>query len=168
MRLTQIIRRGFVCFEMNTCDEPPEDPEYDRAKHVRSVKKAAVAEICGLFDGGGQVHNQAKLFRDLWNREKRATTAVGSGIAIPHVRTMQARGLILGFSRSTPGLSFDAPDNEPVHLFLSIIGPRHEETAYLKIYREIAKLFQYPAAHRMLMEAADEWEVMRVLDGHLE
>jgi mannitol/fructose-specific phosphotransferase system IIA component (Ntr-type) len=168
MRLSQIMRGGFFCFEMSTRDEPPEDPDYDRARHVRSVKREAVAEICALFDGGGQVLNQAKLFKDLWNREKRATTAMGSGIAIPHVRTMQARSLVLGFSRSDSGLSFDAPDGRPVQLFFSIIGPRHEEAAYLRIYREIALIFSYPNAYRMLMEASSEWEVLRVLDGHLD
>lgn len=168
MRLSQIIRGGFVCFEMSTRDEPPEDPDYDRDKYVRSVKRNAITEICGLFDGGGQVLNQTKLFKDLWNREKRATTAMGSGIAIPHVRTMQARSLVLGFSRSGAGLPFDAPDGQPVHLFFSIIGPRHEEAAYLKIYREIALIFRYPAAHQMLMEASSEWEVLRVLDGHVD
>jgi len=168
MRLSQIIRSGFVCFEMATRDDPPEEPDYDRAKYVRSVKRTAVSEICDLFDNGGQVLNRAKLFKDLWNREKRATTALGSGIAIPHVRTMQARSLMLGFSRSLRGLSFDSPDGQPVHLFFSIIGPRHEEAAYLKVYREIALIFRYPAAHQMLMEASNEWEVLRVLDGHVE
>ena len=168
MRLSQIIRRGFVCFDMSTRDEPPEDPDYDRARYVRSVKREAVGEICDLFDSGGQVLNRTKLFNDLWNREKRATTALGSGIAIPHVRTMQARGLVLGFSRSADGLSFDAPDSQPVHLFFSIIGPRHEEATYLKIYREIAQIFRYPGAHQMLMDASSEWEVLRVLDGHID
>lgn len=168
MRLSQIIRGGFVCFDMSTRDDPPEDPDYDRAKYVRSVKREAMTEICELFDGGGQVLNRTKLFKDLWNREKRATTALGSGIAIPHVRTMQARGLAMGFSRSEGGLPFDAPDGQPVHLFLSIISPRHEEAAYLKIYRQIAQLFTYSNAHQMLMEASNEWEVLRVLDGHVD
>lgn len=168
MRLSQIIRGGFVCFDMSTRDNPPEDPDYNRAKYVRSVKQEAVTEICDLFEGGGQVLNRTKLFKDLWNREKRATTALGSGIAIPHVRTMQARGLVLGFSRSTAGLPFDAPDHQPVHLFLSIIGPRHEEAAYLKIYRQIAQIFSYPDTHQKLMEASSEWEVLRVLDGHVD
>lgn len=168
MRLSQIIRGGFVCFEMTTRDEPPEDEDYDRAKHVRSVKRSAVAEICDLFEGGGQVLNRSKLFTDIWNREKRATTAIGSGIAIPHVRTMQARSVVLGFSRSESGLSFDAPDEEPVRLFFSVIGPRHEEAAYLRIYREIARMFRYDGARRMLLEATEEWQVLRVLDGHVD
>ena len=99
---------------------------------------------------------------------KRATTALGSAIAIPHVRTMQSRGLVMGFSRSTDGLPFGAPDDQPAHLFFSIIGPRHEEAAYLKIYREIAQIFRYPNAHQALMEASNEWEVIRVLEGHVE
>jgi len=168
MRLSQIIRNGFVCFELATRDEPPEEEDYDRAKHVRSVKRRTVAELCDLFESGGQVLNRNKLFKDLWNREKRATTAIGSGIAIPHVRTMQARDVVLGFARSDSGLSFDAPDDEPVHLFFSIIGPRHEEAAYLRIYRDIAQLFRYDGARSMLMEATEEWQVLRVLDGHID
>jgi mannitol/fructose-specific phosphotransferase system IIA component (Ntr-type) len=66
------------------------------------------------------------------------------------------------------GLSFDAPDGQPVHLFFSIIGPRHEEAAYLRIYREIAQILQDPTTHRMLMETSSEWEVLRVLEGHVE
>jgi mannitol/fructose-specific phosphotransferase system IIA component (Ntr-type) len=81
---------------------------------------------------------------------------------------MQTRDLVMGFSRSAEGLSFDAPDGQPVHLFFSIIGPRHEEAAYLRIYREIAQIFRYPAVHQLLMKASKEWEVLRVLEGHVE
>jgi hypothetical protein len=42
------------------------------------------------------------------------------------------------------------------------------EAAYLKIYREIAQIFRYPTAHQALMEASNEWEVIRVLEGHVE
>jgi mannitol/fructose-specific phosphotransferase system IIA component (Ntr-type) len=167
MRLSHIIRKGFTCFELDTQPFHSDEPEGNRERQIMAVKKRVIRELSGLFAAGGTIANQNKLFLDLWNREKRASTAVGQGIAIPHVRSLQARELSMGFARSTAGLPFSAPDGQPVHLFISIIGPREEQATYLRIYRRIAELFRYPAVHQSLMAATEEWEVLRALDGHL-
>jgi mannitol/fructose-specific phosphotransferase system IIA component (Ntr-type) len=146
--------------------EPPEEEEYDREKHVARVKEAVIQELAGLLAGTGRVGNANKLFLDLWNREKKASTAVGHAIAIPHIRTRQVKEPIMGFARSSEGYDFLAPDGEPVRIFIVIVGPSFDPDQYLKIYKAIAEMFRYDGIRERLFEAWTEGEVYRLFDGN--
>ncbi|RME85563.1 MAG: PTS sugar transporter subunit IIA, partial [Planctomycetota bacterium] len=73
------------------------------------------------------------------NREKKATTGLGEGFALPHVRTMEARDLAMALLRVPEGVDFDAIDQKPVYLFLAMVAPPYDDNLYLRIYRDIAK-----------------------------
>ncbi|MFH1279815.1 MAG: PTS sugar transporter subunit IIA [Candidatus Eisenbacteria bacterium] len=165
MRLSPYLQRGFIRFELEARVDPPEEEEYDRAKHVQGVKEAVIGELAGLLAATGNVGNASKLFKDLWNREKKASTAVGHGIAIPHFRTQQVKETILGFARSHEGYEFDAPDGGKVHFFIVVAGSAFEPEQYLKIYRGVAEMFRYDGIRERLFETWTEGEVYRLFDG---
>ncbi|MFH1681982.1 MAG: PTS sugar transporter subunit IIA [Candidatus Eisenbacteria bacterium] len=166
MRLSPHLQKGFIRFELETRVDPPEEEEHDREKHVSRVKQEVIQELAGLLAGTGLVGNPNKLFLDLWNREKKASTAVGHGIAIPHIRSRHAKDVILGFARSSEGYDFDAPDGEKVHFFIVIVGPAYDPGAYLKIYKAVSQMFRYDGIRERLFEAWTEGEVYRLFDGH--
>src|SRR5262245_33989401 len=109
MRMIQLLRKGFVCLELDFPEVEPLEDEQHRKRWVREQKEAVIRELVRLLDRTGRVNNKSALFHDLWNREKRQGTAIGMGIAIPHVRTLQVRQPLLGFARSSDGVAFDAP-----------------------------------------------------------
>ncbi|MBD3160863.1 MAG: hypothetical protein GF346_01785, partial [Candidatus Eisenbacteria bacterium] len=84
-------------------------------------------------------------------------------IAIPHVRTIEARELIFAFTRSTPGLEFDTLDGEPAHLFFAIVAPPYDDTLYLKIYKQMATAFQTTDLRDAFFEANEPGEVIRAM-----
>jgi PTS system fructose-specific IIC component len=145
-------------------EEIPED--WSRKRFVWSVKEPILREICDLFATTGKVGNGKKLMIDLVNREKKASTAIGGGIAIPHVRTMQAKGFLLCFARSKEGVDFDATDGMPVHLFFGVCAPPYDDKLYLEVYRSIAQVFGTAETKRALMEARDAHEVIRILGAY--
>lgn len=167
MRLSPYLQRGFIRFEMETRVDPPEEEEYDREKYVGRVKEAVIGELAELLAGTGNVGNASKLFRDLWNREKKATTAVGHGIAIPHIRTQQVKDVILGFARSHEGYEFGAPDGGKVHFFIVVAGSAFDPAQYLKIYRSVAEMFTFDGVRERLFESWSEGEIYRLFDGNL-
>ncbi|MBN1441527.1 MAG: PTS sugar transporter subunit IIA [Planctomycetes bacterium] len=120
-------------------EELPEDFDPDDERNVSRVREEIIQEIAGLLENSGEVNNGRRLFRDLYNREKRAITAVGQGIAIPHVRTLQVKSFVMAFGRSVEGVPFGAPDGEPVHLFFAMAAPPYEDRTYLKVYKSLAK-----------------------------
>ncbi len=142
------------------------DPDKDRSRELQHLKREVVDELVELFVATGQVRNPHKFTIDLWNREKRASTAVGNGIAVPHVRSMQPRGLAMIFARSREGVEYDAPDGNPVHIFFGITAPPYDDKVFLQFYKWIAQSFlQEDWLADALLEADDEHEIIGILSG---
>lgn len=163
MRLTRFLKPAQIKLELET-KTPSEIPEgWSRERFVWSVKERVLSELTALFVSGGKIGNPTKFLVDLSNREKKAGTAIGGGIAIPHVRTMQARDFVLCFARSTEGVEFDAPDGLPVHLFFGVVAPPYDDRLYHEVYREIGTVFGDENRRQALLDAKTEHEVIRIL-----
>jgi len=79
----------------------------------------------------------------LLKREAMVSTAIGKGLAIPHIRRPEdqkiaAPRLILGISPE--GLEYDSPDGEKVHLFFLIFCS--SEVVHLRLLSRISTLFK--------------------------
>ena len=133
-------------------------------QNVERIREGVIAEITDLFQVTGEVGNPRRLFRDLYNREKRAVTAVGQGIAFPHVRTLQVKSFLMAFGRSSEGLPFDAPDGAPVHLFFAMAAPPYDDKTYLRVYRSLATLLLQPEYYEQFLTAQDPNEILRTLE----
>ena len=165
IRLTRYLKPPQVKLELDTVT-PGEIPEgWSQERFVWSVKERVLDELLALFDASGKVGNASKLRTDLVNREKKATTGIGNGIAIPHVRTMQAKEFTICFARSTPGVEFGAVDGRPVHLFFGVVAPPYDDKLYLEVYQSIGKLLGEESTRDALMSAQDEHEVIKVVSA---
>ncbi len=165
MRLTRYLRPAQVKVELETAN-PGEVPEgWPRERLVWYVKERVLEELVRLFAASGKIGNVRKFAQDLANRERKASTAIGGGLAIPHVRTMQAKDFVFCFARSTPGVEFGAADGAPVHFFFGVVAPPHDDRLYLEVYREIARAFGSEETKRGLAEARDEHELIRILSA---
>jgi len=162
------LRPGLIKLELDTVEdeELAEDPQ-GSIRYLRGIKEQVLLEIVSLFEADGNVANSRKLFADLLNRERKSSTALGHGVAVPHVRTMQAREMIVAFLMSTPGIHFDAPDDEPVHIFFAMVTPPYQDQTYLKLYRSVAKMFSSPSVPEDLMNARGEGEIRKILRRYL-
>ncbi len=163
MRLTRYIKPPQVKLELETIETPEPPAGWTRERYAWSIKEKVLEELADLFEASGKVVNRSKLLTDLTNRERKATTGIGSGVAIPHVRTMQARDFILCFARSTPGVSFESIDGQRVHLFVGVIAPPYDDKLYLEVYKELATIFQSEAARQRLMSTPDVHEVIKII-----
>jgi mannitol/fructose-specific phosphotransferase system IIA component (Ntr-type) len=169
MSFTRSLRNELVKMELDTREDAEllEDPEQS-IRYKRGLKEAVLGEICDLFEAAGAVSNRSKLLTDLVNREKKASTALGKGLAIPHVRTMQAKAFTGAVLRSPPGIWFDAPDGEKVRVFFAIVAPPYDDQEYLKIYKALGKaMTEYPEMIEKILEAESQAEVVRAIKFYL-
>ncbi len=163
MNLARLLRPELIRLEMETTTPPQTEPPLPPDRYVWKIKRAALAELAALVADGGRVGSQGKLYTDLVNREKKASTGLVRGIAIPHVRTIHAREMLFAFARSTPGLDFDCLDGEPAHLFFVIVAPPYDDQQYLKIYKQLAMAFHTTDVREAFLRAQDEGEVIRAM-----
>lgn len=161
MEISRYIDPNLIKLEMETSfteDEEPSEGVTERRRFDR--KEEILGECVKLLDCSGKICNPSKLLTDLINREKKATTGLGQGIAVPHVRTMQARDLVIGICRSQEGYDFEALDHKPVHLFIPMAAPPYDDTLYLRVFKELAGMFQYDGFYDSIMAANTPYEVI--------
>ncbi|MBI4612597.1 MAG: PTS sugar transporter subunit IIA [Planctomycetes bacterium] len=138
-------------------------PEEMTARDLSRIKEEILGRLADLLCGTGKVANRSKLFQDLVNRERKATTAVGKGIAVPHVRTMQAREFTMAVGIAPRGFPFGAPDGEPVRIFVAMVAPPYDDKLYLQVYQQLAQVFLEEGALERILEAREAGEIIRIL-----
>jgi len=85
--------------------------------------------------------NKEELFNALLSREEMMSTAIGNGIAIPHVRLFDSMSLqedIVVVAYLFEPVDWVAPDEKPVHTLFFVLAA--DETRHLQILAEIAQL----------------------------
>jgi len=159
------LRPELVNLELSGPPEPPEGVDRGSPNWLWRCKEHVINEMVELFARSGEVRNESKFRRDFIDREKKGSTAIGSGVAVPHVRSMQPRRVVVCVARSGDGVEYLAPDGEPVKLLFGITGPTYEEQIYLRAYTWIARVAQEDWVVDAVMAAETADEVIGVLRG---
>jgi mannitol/fructose-specific phosphotransferase system IIA component (Ntr-type) len=163
MNLARLLKPELVKLELETRTPPATDPATPRERWLWTVKEGVLSELADLLAAGGRVGSRNRLYTDLLNRERKSTTGLTGGIAMPHVRTMEAREMVMGFARSTAGVDFDCVDGQPAHLFFAIVAPPYDDALYLRVYRQMAAAFHGSDVREAFLHARDEGEVIRAM-----
>ena len=104
-----------------------------------------------------------EITRMLEDRERIQSTAVDSGIAIPHAKTDAVSKPTCLLVRSRRGIEFGAPDGKPVHLFFAIIAPASDMTSHLKLLARVSRLFGSWKHREALLQAEDAEEMFQAI-----
>jgi mannitol/fructose-specific phosphotransferase system IIA component (Ntr-type) len=162
MSLARYTREESISTDLRLDVEEPSPDEHPE-KALWRGKEAVLTEMARLLAASGRVGNESKLFQDLLFREKKASTGIGSGLAIPHIRTLQAKELIVAVALSREGVDFDAVDRQKVHVFVAMVTPPYEDKLYLRVLKSLGNAFSAPGVQKSLLDARSAGEVMRVL-----
>lgn len=162
MNISRYLTEDLIRMEMETVLEPPgENNSIDKWR--LNAKHKVLTELVDLLNSCARVGNPSKLLLDFFNREKQASTAIGNGIAIPHIRSIQARDFMIAVARSTDGIEFGAMDEMPVHLFFVMAAPPYDDTLYLRVFRSLAEMLQYDSFREELLTAKSAGEILRAI-----
>ena len=89
------------------------------------------AELAGLC--------QRSLFEIVMSRERLGSTAIGSGIAIPHAVHQDLTRTMGIIAVLTSPIDFDAQDRKPVDIVCLVIGPQNADSDHLKCVTSVAR-----------------------------
>lgn len=133
----------------------PELKASGRKELLRELTTAVVARFPQL--------NQDQLSAALEAREELGSTGIGDGAAIPHARISGVEQSILVLGRSSKGVTYNARDSRPVHLFLLLLTPTTSSTPYLSHLAELARFFRDPQTRSRLLQAESREEIQEIL-----
>ncbi len=108
------------------------------------------------------------LFDVLLQREKLCSTAVDSGVAIPHCKMSGLSDIIAAFGRSKDGIDFESLDGNPTHLFILLLAPENAAGSHLKLLARISNIFKSHQFRKKLIDAQNRDEIYDLIKGEDE
>ncbi|MDR0374165.1 MAG: PTS sugar transporter subunit IIA [Treponema sp.] len=108
-----------------------------------STKRDALSALADNLSLAPQVKNRQELVSEVLKREDLMSTAIGKGVAIPHVRLASVTDLVVsvGISRADI-IDFHALDDEPVRLLFMTAACYNQHTYYLQTLSFFSNLFK--------------------------
>jgi len=98
-----------------------------------SNKRDALLALAENLSASPQIKNRQELSTEILKREELMSTAIGRGMAIPHIRLSSITDLVVsvGISR-TDIIDFHPLDDEPVRLVFMIAAAHNQHAYYLQ------------------------------------
>ena len=88
-------------------------------------------------------------------REKLGSTAMGSGVAIPHARVSGIRHIVGLFARLEKSVEFEAPDGQGVDLMFTLLAPEEAGADHLRALARVSRLLRDEKMRQKLRASRD-------------
>ena len=126
-------------------------------------KKGVLEELAAALVGQRKLDDLDQVVEVLLDREKLGSTGIGDGIAIPHGKVRDLKGVVASFGRSRDGIDFESIDQKPAHLFFLLVAPENSAGVHLKALARISRLLKDPSFRQRLMEAETREDLFRII-----
>ena len=132
----------FVCFKAAI----PELQARDR--------DGAIAELVSSLDKAGKLGkgNRKDAIRAVTKRENEASTGMGRGIAVPHVKHKAVKDVVAVIGQSSTGIDFSSLDKQPVYSVILLISPVDNADKHLQAMESIFKHLQHEKFRKFLRQ----------------
>ena len=129
-----------------------------------STPEQAFGEIARRLAEAGAIRDAEGTVRRLVERERLGSTALGNGVAIPHVKLAGIAEPVVAVATFSPGVDFVAPDAAPVRVIFLALSPADSPGVHLQILARISRLLRSPGVADNLRRASTPEEIRAALE----
>jgi len=146
--------RDFVCFEATITELQASD------------RDGTIVELVSSLDQAGRLGKGKceEIIREVIEREKEASTGLGRGVAVPHVKHKAVKNVIAAIGQSGAGIDFSALDKQPVYSVILLISPADEPDKHLQAMESIFKHLQQDRFRKFLRQCRTTKQVEDLLN----
>jgi len=124
----------------------------------------ALVELANTLSSAPQVKRSDELVSEILKREELMSTAIGRGIAIPHVRLSSVTDLVMAVGVcKTPVTDFQPIDDIPVSLLFMIAAAYNQHSYYLQTLSYFSAKLKKKELRDSLLNAATTDDVYKLL-----
>lgn len=127
------------------------------------TKEEIIDELLDLLEKAGKLTDKAVAKACIMDREKKMSTGMKHGIAIPHGKTDSIKELVACIGISKNPVDFDSLDQEPSRIFIMTLSPIDRTGPHLKFLAEVSLLFKSAEKRKELLNAKTTQEVIDLL-----
>jgi len=128
-------------------------------------KEAILAEMVDLLVASGHIRDRDAVLKAVLEREKRMSTGMQNGIAIPHGKTDSVDCLVAALGIKRAGVDFGALDGQPSNIFVMTVSPDSRTGPHIQFLAEISRPLNDASVRAKLLAATSPDEVLHLLIG---
>jgi mannitol/fructose-specific phosphotransferase system IIA component (Ntr-type) len=102
------------------------------------------------------------VYQAIADRERLATTGIGSGVAMPHGRLRVNRPR-MAFAICRQGIAFDSLDGEPARILVALLTPYEHPSEQIRVLARMSRVLERPSVRARLLDAASGDDALRIL-----
>lgn len=129
-----------------------------------NTKKEIIEEMSLLFEKSGKINNLEEFRKALLARESISSTALESGIAVPHCKSSAVKEISIAFGLHEKGVDYESLDDEPSKLFFMIAAPDGTTDAHVECLAELTKYLLDDDFREELLKVKSAKEVLDLLE----
>ncbi len=137
----------------------------DRVVFINHTSKHdALVELSNVLATAPQVKDGVELTNEILKREELMSTAIGRGIAIPHVRLSSITDLVMAVGVcKKPIADFQTLDDQNVDLLFMIAAAYNQHSYYLKTISHFSAKLKDADLRQAITTSSSEMEVFELL-----
>jgi mannitol/fructose-specific phosphotransferase system IIA component (Ntr-type) len=128
-------------------------------------RNGSIEELVGKLAEGGYLGKIApeKITKAIIQREDDASTGIGKGVAVPHVKFPGIKKAIATVGNTDIGIDFSSLDKQPVYSVIVLISPEDNPDMHLQSMEQVFKLLQNDKCRKFLRQAKTSEQIKEVL-----
>jgi mannitol/fructose-specific phosphotransferase system IIA component (Ntr-type) len=117
-------------------------------------RDGVIAELVSALDKAGKLGkgNREDIIKAVIRREKEASTGLGRGVAIPHVKHPVVKDVVAAIGQSSAGIDFSALDKQPVYTVILLISPVDNPDKHLQAMENVFRHLQQEKFRKFLRQ----------------
>jgi mannitol/fructose-specific phosphotransferase system IIA component (Ntr-type) len=146
--------RDFVCFEATITELQASD------------RNGVIVELTSSLDKAGRLGKGKceEIIREVVKREKEASTGLGKGVAVPHVKHKAVKNVIAAIGQSSTGIDFLSLDKQPVFSVILLISPSDDPDKHLQAMESIFKHLQQERFRKFLRQCRTTKQIEELIN----
>jgi mannitol/fructose-specific phosphotransferase system IIA component (Ntr-type) len=143
----------FICFEAIIAELKARD------------RNGVIAELVSALHKVGRLGkgNCEEIIKAVIKRENEASTGMGKGVAVPHVKHEAVKNVVATVGQSSIGVDFSSLDKQSVYSVILIISPVDNPDKHLQAMESIFKHLQIEKFRRFLRQSKTAEEIEELL-----
>lgn len=118
-------------------------------------RDGVIAELVSALDKAGRLGkgNCEAITKAVIKREKEASTGMGKGIAVPHVKHKAVKDVVAAIGCRSAGIDFSSLDKQPVYSVVLLISPMDNPDKHLQTMEHVFKCLQQEKFRKFLRQS---------------
>ncbi len=107
--------------------------------------------------------DKEEIKQSIIKRENDASTGIGKGVAVPHVKTDSVKKAVAAIGISEEGVDFSSLDKQPVYTIILLVSSSENPDNHLQAMEKIFKLLQNDKCRKFLRQSTTVEHVKEII-----